>query len=234
VLRTLVLALLLANLGFWVWSQGWLDGITGIRAGDDREPERLARQVRPESIVILAPGAASRAAAGASSAAASASAPSPAFACLEAGPFASAESAAAAVAVLAAALPSGSWTDIKTERPGNWIVYMGKFADRAALGKRVDELKRLNIEATELRSSPALEPGLSLGRFDDRANADKALEQLARRGVRTAKVVEISPPGSAHLLRVDKADTALVTQVLALQNDALGKGFALCAKPPGN
>jgi hypothetical protein len=234
VLRALVLALLLANLGFWVWSQGWLDDITGFRAGDDREPERLARQVRPESIVILAPGAAARGNAGASSAAAPASAPGAALACLEAGPFVGAESVAAAAAVLAASLPPGSWADVKTERPGSWIVYLGKFADRAALAKRVDDLKRLNIDATEVRSSPALEPGLVLGRFDDRGKAEKALEQLAQRGVRTAKLVEISAPGTAHLLRVDPADAVLVTQVMALKNEALGKGFGLCAKPAGN
>ena len=80
-LRGLVLALLVANLAFFGWTQGWLDNIIGVRAIGDREPERLARQVRPDAVVILTPGAA----------AAAASAAEARLACLEAGPFTLAE-----------------------------------------------------------------------------------------------------------------------------------------------
>ncbi len=50
-LRPLVLALLLANLGYFAYSQGWLESITG---GDSaqREPERLAKQVNADAIDI--------------------------------------------------------------------------------------------------------------------------------------------------------------------------------------
>ena len=54
-LRVLALLLLLANLGFYAWTQGWLDGVVGLRAIGDREPERLARQFQPQVIRILAP-----------------------------------------------------------------------------------------------------------------------------------------------------------------------------------
>ena len=53
VLKTLVLVLLVANVGFYAWSRGWIDGGA---ANGDREPERLAKQVRPESIRIVPPG----------------------------------------------------------------------------------------------------------------------------------------------------------------------------------
>ena len=46
-LQRLVVLLLLANLLFFAWSQGWLDEIAGSRVHPEREPERLARQVQP-------------------------------------------------------------------------------------------------------------------------------------------------------------------------------------------
>jgi len=52
-LRALVVLLLVANLAFYLWTLGWLDGIVGVSARGDREPERLANQVNPERIVVL-------------------------------------------------------------------------------------------------------------------------------------------------------------------------------------
>lgn len=77
-LRGLVALLLLANAAFFAWSQGWLAPmLPGPHAGE-HEPERLARQVRPERITVLSPKAAAQAAqqAAAEQAAASAAAAS--------------------------------------------------------------------------------------------------------------------------------------------------------------
>lgn len=54
------MALVAANLLFFVFSRGWLDGIGGIDSLGGREPGRLATQVRPE-IIRLLPMAASSA-----------------------------------------------------------------------------------------------------------------------------------------------------------------------------
>lgn len=54
-LRLLVAALLLANLLFFAWSRGWLDQVIGVPAQGDREPQRLASQVRPELVRLLPP-----------------------------------------------------------------------------------------------------------------------------------------------------------------------------------
>jgi len=148
-LRALVVALLAANLVFYAWTQGWLDDVVGVRAIGDREPERMARQVRPELIRVLPPqGAASVAAAKAS--------------CLEAGPFA-ADEIGGADAALQAALPaelrSGVAT-VKLEKPGQWMVYMGKYTSREALQKKIEELKRRNVRYDEVRSPPSLDGGL--------------------------------------------------------------------------
>lgn len=85
-LRALALLLALANLGFFAWSQGWLDALGGARSGAEREPERMARQFQPQLIRVL-PGAAGSAA--------MAGAPAAAAGCLQAGPFSAADADAA-------------------------------------------------------------------------------------------------------------------------------------------
>jgi hypothetical protein len=213
--------LLLANLVFFVWSLGWLDSLVGTRARGDREPERLARQVRPETIRIVRAGKAGEAAT-----AIQATAP----ACLEAGPFGDAD-IGAAQAVLQAALPAGSWVDLKVEQPAVWMVYIGRYASRDGLTKKAEELQRRQLPYDEVRDRADLAPGLALGRFDQRGAATRALEQFTAQGLRGARVVEFAPASTRHVLRIDKPGTALAAQVAALKADALGSGFAPCAKP---
>lgn len=224
-LQRAALLLLIANLLFFAWTQGWLDGITGMRSQGDREPERLARQVRPESVRILSPSEAIP-----SSSSSSTDAVAEPLACLEAGPFATGASVSAIAALQTAqpAIPAGSWTDVKVERPGSWMLYMGRYPNRDALAKKEEELRRTRVTFEEVKSPPEYELGFSLGRYDQRAAAEKALEQLNLRGVRTARVVELAAPATLHLLRVEKADKALAERLLALRSDALGRGFVPC------
>lgn len=219
-LRALAVALLLANLVFFVWTQGWLDAVAGVRASGDREPERLARQVRPETVRIVSAGSGTEPAAAA-------------LACLEAGPFGEAEFSAAQAA-LAAALPGSGWVAARTEQSGTWIVYMGKFPNREILNKKREELERRKLPYELVQGNPALEPGLSLGRYDERAPAAKALEEFTAQGVRSARVVELIAAQSRQWLRYEKADAALAGKLAALRADALGKGFAACEKGPGS
>ncbi len=239
-LKMLVLLLVLANGVFFAWTQGWIDGPAGVRARGDREPERLGQQVRPEVVQILsaAPaGPASAAAAAlptlpaAPAAAAPASMPAATapLACLEAGPFSGAE-VAPAEAVLRSALPDGSWVSVKSTRAGLWMVYLGKFKDRDEQLKKQEELRAMRVEYDDLRSPPELLPGLSLGRFEERSNAVNALERFSLRGIRGTKVIEVRPPASTVLLRVDKALPVLAAQASGLNSPALGKGFVPCTR----
>jgi len=175
--------------------------------------------VRPESVRILSPQAV----------AAAASAAQSRLSCLEAGPF-DARTIAAAESALSATLPSGSWSRTTQERPSAWIVYMGRFASRQELVRQDQELTRLRVHAEEMRNAPELEPGLQLGRFSERSDAEAALADLTRRGVLSARVVELSRASTSHMLRVDRADPELATKVAGLRLDALGKGFVPCAR----
>ena len=215
-LRAAVLALLLANLAFFAWTQGWLDSVVGIRSIGDREPERLLRQVHPELIRILPPLPAAAA---------------PAPACLEAGPFTATELAAAEAALRAAwpSAPALAWASVKTELPGVWIVYMGKYPTLEAMTRKQEELGRRNLPFEAVTSPAALEPGLSLGRFDDRDRAGRALDQFVQQGIRTARVVQLSAPTSSYKLRADAVDATGAAQLAGLPADALGgKAFSAC------
>lgn len=251
-LRLLVLLLAFGNLAFLAWSSGWLDDVVGVRAIGDREPERLQRQVRPETIRVLPgatgartgasptpspPGAATAPGAGSPNptpAAVAALTPPPETAslpaCLEAGPF-SAQQFGAVEALLQLSLPVGAWTHVKNERPSLWMVYVGKFADGDLMTRRQDELRRLKVEYEVLRAPGDLVPGLSLGRFEVRGNANNLLEQLSQRGVRGARVVEVPAASSTHLARIERPTPAVMAQLSALRADVLGRGFQPCGRP---
>lgn len=55
-LRSLVLALLILNLGFFAWAQGWLRNWVGLQPEGQREPQRLSAQLHAEQIEVLQPG----------------------------------------------------------------------------------------------------------------------------------------------------------------------------------
>jgi hypothetical protein len=82
-LRILLLALLAANLLFFGFTRGWFDGLAGLQSHGDREPERIANQVHPASIVLMPPRRR----------------PAPAAAALESAPVAGAEAGAAEAAL---------------------------------------------------------------------------------------------------------------------------------------
>jgi hypothetical protein len=108
---------------------------------------------------------------------------------------------------------------------------MGRFPNREALQKKEQELARLKVDHEEVRNAPELEPGLMLGRFRERSDAGLALADLLRRGVQSARLVELSRAGTVHMLRVDRAEPDLATRVQNLHLDALGRGFVPCARP---
>ena len=218
-LRSLVLLLLLLNLGYFAWSEGFLP-LPGLSPTPHTEPLRLQRQLSPQAIAVL-----SESEAAAVVAQAAASAPVPKV-CLEAGLFDESQ-AQALRAVLQTGLPSGSWSLEPVTLPARWIVYMGRFDDAAALGKKRDELHAMNVQFEALHNA-TLEPGLSLGSASNQAAANQLLNQLAARGVRTAKVLQEQPEGKGQLLRLAQVDDALKAQLEALKAPLAGRTLGPC------
>ncbi|MDE2147419.1 MAG: hypothetical protein KGJ24_12080 [Burkholderiales bacterium] len=130
-LRALVALVLLANLLFFGWARGWFEPALPAPRQAEREPERLLAQVHADAVTVLpAPAAgtsmaaASAASAASATAATEAAASAPAApACLQAGPFAEADLAAAEAALISARLPAAAWTRQPVPgKPGqNWL-----------------------------------------------------------------------------------------------------------------
>ncbi len=232
-LRVLVLVLLVANLGFWAWSSGALEGI-GLGPARERDPGRLGQQVRADAVRVLPPSAA-LAALNTTTAASAPGAPArPLLQCLEAGPIAPALLDAAERALAAAGLPDGAWLRTRHDVAEQLGVVLGPFASRDALQKKREEIGRLRLpmEALELPGDGAnspLQPALALGRYDSRSAADAALASFSQRGVRTAKLAVLRPASSEIHLRVDGATPEQAEKLRGLSGAVLGAGFAPCA-----
>lgn len=228
-LRLAVLILLLTNAGYYAWSQGLLR-TWGLAPATQSEPERLERQLNPEALKLLSaqsppPAETDEPESAEAAASAPATPPTPSSTqCLQAGSFD--ERQAAALRQAAATLPSGSWTLDTVVVPGRWMVYMGRFPDAETVDKKRTELRALGIAYD--RPGAALEPGLSLGRFSSEERAQVALRDLARQGVRTARVVVERAEAKAYTLRLPAVDAQLRTQLDALQGALAGKPLAAC------
>lgn len=117
-LRLLVLALVLANAGYFAWSQGLLADY-GYAPTEQAEPQRLNRQIHPEALQLLN----SKAPAPAVLAAAPPSVPASGQ-CLQAGLFNDAQASALRTR-LATSLPDGSWTLESGVEPGGAVAANG-------------------------------------------------------------------------------------------------------------
>ncbi|MDO8718131.1 MAG: SPOR domain-containing protein [Polaromonas sp.] len=232
-LRVLVLLLTLANAGYWAWSQGLLApyGWAPVSAS---EPQRLQQQLRPEALQLLDSGAAAPAEAPRSAASEPTPKLSPTSAsastatateCLQAGLFTDAQAQALRTGLKN--LPAGSWALERKVTPGRWIVYMGPYASDDLLAKKRDELRRLGVRLEPL-VNPALAPGLSLGHFSTRPEAEAELGRVAQRGVRTARVVAERPEASGQRLMLAAVDAPLRAQLDTLKPQLAGKALQAC------
>jgi hypothetical protein len=237
-LRLAVIALLLANAGYYAWSQGLLKD-WGFAPEEQAEPQRMNHQIRPETLQILRvnpsktsssssfsppPGTATASADGASS---TASPPPPADTaeCLQAGVFD--ERQADALRTAAANLPPGSWLLEPTPVPGRWMVYMGRFEDVETLDRKRAELRARKVDHD--RAGGTLEFGLSLGRFATKDAAERELANLGNKGVRTARVIQERPDTAGFTLRLPAVTDALRPQFDALRTAMAGKTLRNCA-----
>jgi len=236
-LRLFVLLLLLANLGYWAWSGGHMRE-AGLGPAPERDPARLAQQLRPEALTVqpLAssvaappPPAAPAPAPSAEAAppeASVAAAPEPRNerVCLQVGLFDARQ--AEAVRVAAATLPPGSWRIDQVALPGRWMVYIGKLAGDSAVAAKRAEVRALGVDTAT--PGPGFEPGLSLGRFASEEAAQRALTELTRKGVRSARVVQERGNAPAFVLRLPAADAALRDQLRTLRPALAGHEARPC------
>ena len=239
-LRLAVIVLLLANAGYYAWSQGLLRPL-GYAPQEQSEPQRMNQQIRPETLQILkvkpdktssaappgststpTPTAANDSPTPSTTPAASASADS--AECLQAGVFDDRQ--AEALRTAAAGLPAGSWTLEPTPIPGRWMVYMGRFDDIETLDRKRAELRARKLDHD--RAGGTLELGLSLGRFSSKEAAERELANLGIKGVRTARVIQERAEAPGFTLRLPTVNDALRAQLDVLRTAMAGKTLRAC------
>ena len=237
-LRLAVIALLLANAGYYAYTQGWLRS-AGLVTPEQAEPQRLQQQIRPETLKVLraqgatnnptpppAPAAAPAADTAASTPAPTAAAPADAGECLQAGVFD--DKQATALRTAAASLPQGSWTLEPTPITGRWMIYMGRFDDQDTLDKKRAELRARKVDFD--RAGGTLELGLSLGRFSTEEAAQRGLTALNAQGVRTARVVLERQAATGFILKLPAVTDAQRQRWLATLRPAMaGKTLGSCS-----
>ena len=233
-LRLAVLLLLLLNLSYYLWSEGLLRG-AGLGPTVQTEPQRLARQIKPDAVQLRKPEAAmpdsaasapSASASTSTSTSTSASTAGPAGECLEAGPFDEPQSMAVRRAA-SAVLPASAWALVPTLTPARWIVYIGQYSSPVTIENKRAELAALKISVEPL-TNPELELGLSLGHFETRAAAAAALEALKKRGLRKALVVQEQPELPGAVLRVRLSNGLVRAQLSGLTPALAGKDWVPC------
>jgi hypothetical protein len=218
-MRLLLLILLLLNTAYFAWAHGLLLGL-GLAPVAQGEPQRLGQQIKPEAVRRISERELKPLEA------APVVAPKPAE-CLRAGLFEEAQEAPLRQALEALTLPPGAWALEPVLEPGHWILYMGKFANAETLAKKRAELTLLKLKFERVNNA-ALEPGLSLGGFESQEAADAALDTLARRGVRTARVVQERAEVRALMLRLPAVDDTLRSRLSELKPALAGKELSTC------
>ena len=183
-LRLVALLLLLANAGYFAWSQGHLRPL-GWGPVEQREPERLQQQVAADQLQVIPPKG---------SAPADAPAPPPAPAkpdtpdtaptaatgptsCQQVAGLSTAQADALQAALAGMGLDGSRWTHDESVLPERWIVYIGKFPSADLLSRKKTELRALRVEFRDV-NAPALQPGLALGTYSAEAAAQtEALDE---------------------------------------------------------
>ena len=230
-LRAMALALLLANALYFAWGQGLLAAY-GLAPARLSEPERLAQQIRPEAMQLVRPAAPPPLA---SAAVRTAPAPAPSappalpagVSCLQVGVFTE-QQARALRPRLKAGLREGSWSFESSGDSVRWIIYMGKYVSKAAMNRKRQMLEQLGLPF-EPPLSPMLNPGLSLGSFASKDEAEAALAQMNQRGLRSAKVMLERPELPSLWLKLPAADASMRTRLDMLKPQFGGKAVQACA-----
>jgi len=227
-LRLLVLTLILVNTGYYAYSHGLLAAY-GVAPASQTEPQRMAQQIKPEALRILSPQQVTEletATPPAAQTTANSSALASATEYLQVGVFNAVQTALLRER-LASVLPPGSWVLESALLPARWLVYMGKYNSTDAVAKKKAELGVIGV-SFEALDNATLEPGLSLGSFKTQPEAQAELDRIAKKGVKTAKVILERAELRGQRLKLPAVDSLLRSQLEAIKPQLAGKPLLAC------
>lgn len=209
-LKWVVWLLVLGNAGYFAWSQGYLDTL-GLQPAEQREPQRLTQQVRPEALRLLngpkadtaqpVPAAPPAAAVSVAAEPALLLAPTPAPAAVPAPPAPEAEPASVAATPPPVAASSGlraCW------QVGGFSAAQAELlrAELALIG-----LPASGFSFTEVRSGGRWI--VYMGRYDNQQQLDRKKDELRALGVAYR---DITAPGLAPGLALGTFSTEAAAQ----------------------
>lgn len=199
-LKFIFCSLLVVNAALFAYGQGYL----GHFSGNEREPQRLQRQLNPKQLTLISPERAHSAQAATAAAAATAAVntaasadapaaePKPAapLACLEIGSFVLADARRFEARV--APLELGD-RQSRRNLPGteisSYIVHIPPQGSKEGADRKAAELRGLGITNYYVISDNSpLRYGVSLGVFKTEGAAQNQLAMLVKQGVRSARV----------------------------------------------
>ena len=210
-MRALVLVLLLANALFFGWSRGWLDGVTGIPADGEHEPQRAAQQLHPERVQLLGREA---------------QAALQKTACLELGPVASLANAQVQLTKLG--VPAATYAPRVDTVPGVWAVATIRLASKDFQARKEETYKKMHIAFEYLQGHPDEEPTIVLSRHASDKAAQAALTQADTRGLKGLRVLPLQPAAQRTMLVFAQADGLLQAKLRNLRDAALSASVHDC------
>jgi hypothetical protein len=220
VLKFIFWSLLAVNAALFAYGQGYL----GHFSGNEREPERLLKQLNADKLVIIpAEKANNVSAATAAAAAASAAKAAPeALVCLEIGNFVLAD--ARRFETQLAPLNLGdrqSRRNLPGTEVSSYIVYIPPQGSKEAADKKAGELRGLGVNNYFVMSdSSPLRWGISLGVFKTEGAAQNQLAMLMKQGVRSARVAPRMSGSKLLGFQFRDVDAALKARL-----EQIGTGF---------
>lgn len=151
--------------------------------------------------------------------------PSPPTACWAAYGFTQAQVDALRTALSASGLPRGGWQLNEVQLGGRWVVYMGRY-NAEQIERKKAELRGMGVAFREV--SGPLSPGLALGTYSSEASAEQALQDVVKKGVRSARVAQERDTTSAWNLRLPEITEAQRKTVVGLGAALAGKRLQSC------
>jgi len=221
-MRALVLLLLLVNLVLFGWRQG---GFGTVPTG--REPQRLARQIAPDSIRLLSPAEIEAQRGGATGGAVGGGG-GLRLACMELGDFDDATLARAQGRLAELAL--GERLRSRRIEASSWyVVFLPAAPSRADADRTALELRNRGIRDLVVMGPNTPTPNaILLGSFRDPELAQRHQADLARRGVRGVQVTPRAAGGDSTRFEVSDVDPALARQLAEIQKEFPQSRLAAC------
>jgi len=188
--RAIFLALVFANLVFFIWASNYLG-----REDDGHESGRLKEQLQVDRLAVVAQDAAS-----------------PAQVCRRIGPLALAE----AEHLKATLEAKGGLKAVsnRIDEISYWVL-IPPLSDKAAADKKATELKRLGItDFFVVYDAGPYRNAISLGTFRSEETAKDLLDRLGQKGVRSARIDTRTRPSDQARLDV-RGEEGRVTKGLS-------------------